>query len=85
MSTYIKVVSIIGLAAVLLPAVSYARHDRDPRGPVVHRVAIPDAKVSSLHGRPAERAPLQPTYTIAGPATEVAGLEVDPSDNSQGK
>lgn len=79
MSKYTKIVSIVGLAAVLSPGVSYARRDVAPTGPAVQRIEIPGATASTLRGRAAENGPLQPTYTIIGPATEVAGVQVSPS------
>jgi len=82
MSKFIKIVSIVGMAAVLSPAVSYARHDMDPTGPAVQRMQIPGATASPLRGRAAENGALQPTYTIGGPATEVAGIQISPSNST---
>jgi len=82
MSKYTKLVSIVGLAAVLSPGVSYARRDIVPTGPAVQLIEIPGATTSTLRGRAAENATLQPTYTIVGPATEVAGTQINPSDSA---
>ncbi len=84
MSTHIRLVSIIGLALALSPAFAQARSGEGVKPPVRHLVEIPGAMASALHGRAAERAPLQPAFTLSDPDVETAGIDSQAPDSAAG-
>lgn len=75
MSARIRLVSIIGLAVALSPAFAHARNGEGVKLPVRHLVAIPGATASTFQGRTAERAPLQPAFTLSDPEMETADID----------
>jgi len=74
MSTRMKILAMLGLAAALSPAFAHARNGERTNLPVRHLVPIPGATASTAQGRTAERAPLQPVYTLTEPVEETAGI-----------
>jgi hypothetical protein len=84
MSTRIRIMAMIGLAVALSPAFAHARNGEGVKLPVRHLVAIPGATASTSQGRTAERAPLQPVFTLSDPAMETAGIDSEVPDTAAG-
>jgi hypothetical protein len=84
MSARIKIMATIGLVAALSPVFAHARSGERVTLPVRHLVAIPGATASTLHGRTAERAPLQPVFTLSDPEMETAAIDSQTPDTAAG-
>ncbi len=84
MSAHIRIMAVIGLAVALSPAFAHARNGEGVKRPVRHLVAIPGATASTLHGRTAERAPLQPVFTLSDPEMETAAIDSQTPDTAAG-